>query len=151
MTDAQRHPTGAQRKFFDAHVTQLTEVPEPSSETVLVLKTERGQSVNIRGPFRLAKYTFDDKGEETVIDVAWTHLATESEAHLHVSDWTLVRYYRLKRANQAVIDQVGLHWKLELLESDGFKANPLFWFYLRNEGHPAYQRLSGSLDKVLPI
>lgn len=140
MSDpSEKHPSPQQRDFFENVIDpgRLQEESEAES-TVLVLKHPCGPVVNIRGPFDLVEYRLPRDAKvpttvETVIDARWAG-APESDAHLHLT-WALVRYAKLEEANRAVQANIKHKWKLSLLN---VAKEPLFWFYLKDDGHRAY-------------
>lgn len=149
------HPSEIQKEFFDKIIDaprvgtgealeaeKVVEkgkvVPIPNESTVLVLKHPCGPSVNVRGPFKLTRYEFnrqDGKAiSETVVDAKWAG-EPESDAHLHLSNWELVRYAKLEEANSEVKLNIKHDWKLSLLNA---AKEPLFWFYLENDKHRTF-------------
>lgn len=151
------HPTENQRRFFKQHVLG-------EELTILTLKVRRrdsqgtrGFSVNIRGPFKLAEYTFPS-GQETVIDATWATDKPESESHFHVC-WTEVRFAKLSETNRKVRDNIDYNWELAFFvsEEDAKLHDPskddrrLFWFYLKDEYHKAVQNLQSKKGQLLPV
>ena len=151
MTDS-RNPNVNQQRFFEKHLLG-------EENTILTLKIRkaeaRGFAVNIRGPFKLAKYPF--ALPETVIDATWAG-EPESQSHLHVC-WTEVQFARLAETSPAVRANIGYDWALDFFASlDDAKAhNPftddrrLFWFYLKDENHKAVQNLREQQGQILSV
>jgi len=148
------HPTDKHRDFFENIVDAENLGPEqeaaqPDESTVLVLKHPCGPSVNVRGPFHLAPYTFKRADgtelKETVVDAKWAG-PPESRSHLHLT-WELVRYAKLEPTNRIVKLNIEHDWKLSLLNA---AQEPLFWFYLKSALHRVYRAYT-SRYKVDPI
>ena len=94
------NPTDKQERFFRDHILE----EEGTIVTLKVVGTnQRGFSVNIRGPFKLAVYKFP-KHSETVIDAVWAG-PQESNSHLHCS-WTEVQFARLSPTSQPVRENI---------------------------------------------
>jgi hypothetical protein len=149
--DTQLHPSDNQRLFFEQHILG-------EEATIFTLKvrreSERGFAVNVRGPFVLAEYPFDEP--ETVIDASWAGDpgSPESRCHLHCC-WAEVRFAKQTETNPAVRRHIGYQWQLAFFatreDAEGKPDRRLFWFYLRDDEHKAVRNLRGRLGAVLPI
>jgi hypothetical protein len=132
------NPTEKQKRFLRDHILE-------EEGTILTLKvvgtSDRGFSVNIRGPFRLAVYKFS-KHSETVIDPVWAG-PQESESHMHCS-WTEVQFAKLSPTSQVVRENIGYEWQISFFgsKSDVENDHKCFWFYLKDKNHKAVQKLN---------
>ena len=135
------NPTDSQRRFLEEHILG-------EDQTILTLKVRgsdnRGFSINIRGPFKLAVYTFNNQ-PETVIDAVWAG-KQESNSHMHCC-WSEVRFAKLTQTNQKVQENIGYQWQLSFYASEADARDTkierrLFWFYLETGRHKAVKKLT---------
>jgi len=149
------HPDDKQRRFLEKHILG-------EDGTILTLKrvhqANRGFSVNIRGPFKLAEYKFPGQ-PETVIDVSWAKGGPESESHVHCC-WGEVLFAKGTKTNDAVQKSIGHDWQLSFFANpdDAKIENPierskrsLFWFYLKDHHHKAVQNLKEKEGEVISL
>jgi hypothetical protein len=142
------NPSSKQRQFLEQYVLG-------AESTILTLKviseSQRGFSVNLRGPFVLREYKFPNHNE-TVIDAAWGG-PQESQGHLHCC-WSEVRFATLTPTNPAVKQNIGYLWQLSFFaqREHAKSAEPrLFCFYLENDNHKAVKLLSNQVGEVLDV